>query len=154
MLLLSACASDLSGAVIINETAVPPVPTLDAARVAQGKVLYQQHCAACHGAQLEGAQDWKKSLPDGSLPSPPHDNSGHTWHHSDALLLFILANGGDIQQNSKMPAFQDKLTEAEMAAILDFIKSHWGKDEREFQWWMTAMGNDKMFLEQRRTPAP
>jgi len=52
--------------VVINSTAVPPVPTPDPDRVARGAVLYAQHCAACHGANLEGAPDWKKRLLDGS----------------------------------------------------------------------------------------
>ncbi len=124
--------------VVINNTAVPPVPTLNPDRVAQGAALYMQNCARCHGANLEGAPDWKRSLPDGSLPPPPHDSSGHTWHHPDSLLLSIIANGGNPAFNSKMPAFKDKLSEEDMAAILEFIKSKWGKDEGEFQWWMTA----------------
>lgn len=124
--------------VVINETAVPPVPTLNATAVAQGKSLYAQHCAKCHGANLEGAPDWKRPLPDGSLPPPPHDSNGHTWHHSDALLLSIILNGGDPAYNSKMPAFKDELTEGNARAILEFFKSRWGQDEREFQWWVTA----------------
>ena len=77
-------------------------------------------------------------MPDGSLPPPPHDSSGHTWHHPDALLLSIIASGGDPATKSKMPAFKDKLTQDEMTAILEFIKSRWGEGERGFQWWMTA----------------
>ena len=124
--------------VVINNTAVPPVPTLNPDWVALGATLYANNCAKCHGANLEGAPDWKKPLPDGSLPPPPHDRFGHTWHHPDSLLLNIITNGGDPAYNSKMPAFKDKLSEEEVMAILEFIKSKWGKDEREFQWWMTA----------------
>ncbi len=59
--------------VTINNTTVPPAPALDSARVAQGAALYAQYCAECHGANLEGAVDWKQRQPDGSLPPPPHD---------------------------------------------------------------------------------
>lgn len=124
--------------VVINGTAVPPVPTLNPEWVTQGAPVYAQECASCHGANLEGAPDWKTSLPDGSLPPPPHDNSGHTWHHSDSLLLAIIADGGDPAFNSKMPAFGDKLTDLERRVVLEFIKSKWGDNEREFHWWMTA----------------
>lgn len=124
--------------VVINETAVPPIPTLNSEWVTQGAAAYSQQCAACHGVNLEGAPDWKQSLPDGTFPPPPHDASGHTWHHPDSLLLTIIAEGGDPAYNSKMPAFRDKLTEKEQRAVLEFIKSKWGADEREFQWWMTA----------------
>lgn len=122
---------------VINGTAAPPLPTLDPDRVAQGAVLYAQNCAQCHGANLEGAPDWKRSLPDGSFPPPPHDSSGHTWHHPDGLLLEIMAEGGDPAYNSHMPGFQDKLTSDELSAVLEFLKSRWGQEEREFQWWIT-----------------
>lgn len=124
--------------VVINQTAVPPLPALNPEKVSQGEILYAQSCAKCHGANLEGAANWKQSLPDGSLPPPPHDNSGHTWHHSDEELISIIENGGDPAYNSKMPPFKDQLNREETAAILEFIKSKWGVEEREYQWWMTA----------------
>ena len=31
--------------------------------------------------------------PDGRLPAPPHDESGHTWHHPDAQLFAITKYG-------------------------------------------------------------
>lgn len=127
--------------VVINQTAVPPLPTLDREYAAQGEILYARYCAKCHGVNLEGAPNWKQPLPDGSLPPPPHDSSGHTWHHSDELLISITENGGDPAYNSKMPAFKDQLSRGEIAAILEFIKSKWGREEREYQWWITARPN-------------
>jgi len=135
---LSLAVPRLDRPVVINGTAVPPIPVLNADRVTQGKALYAQYCASCHGANLEGVANWKKALPDGSLPPPPHDSSGHTWHHSDALLLRIIADGDDPAFNSKMPAFKGKLTVDQMRLILDFIKTRWDKDKRELQWWLTA----------------
>ena len=155
-LLLRQPASRTGEPVVVNQTAVPPVPTLDAERVSRGASLYAENCASCHGANLEGAPNWKQTLADGSFPPPPHDSSGHTWHHSDALLLSIMAKGGDPAYNSRMPAFEDKLTQEERSAILEFFKSRWGKDEREFQWWMTATGSDTTLLnrEDNQTEAP
>ena len=128
-------------AVVINQTAVPPLPTLNPENVSQGEILYAQYCAKCHGADLEGSPNWKKRLPDGSLPPPPHDSSGHTWHHSDELLINITENGGDPADNSKMTPFKDQLSREEVVAILEFIKSKWGREEREYQWWITARPN-------------
>ena len=143
--LIAASALELDGRkstdnapVVINGTEVPPVPGLDTQRVAQGEQLYQQYCANCHGANLEGALDWKKRLADGSLPPPPHDNTGHTWHHPDKLLVSIILDGGEKAYDGTMPAFGERLTREESEIILDFFKSRWGKDEREYQWWMTA----------------
>jgi len=141
--LLASCASQGDDKpVVINQTAVPPLPTLEAARVERGAELYAQYCAECHGANLEGALDWKRPLADGSYPPPPHDDSGHTWHHPDELLLKIIAQGGNPAGNSKMPAFGDDLTQDEIASVLDFIKSRWGTEARQFQWWITATSTE------------
>lgn len=137
-LLLFQRTSSTGKPVVINGTAAPPVPVLDPDRVAHGESLYTQSCTRCHGANLEGAPDWKRRLPDGSLPPPPHDSSGHTWHHPDSLLVSIIANGGDPADNSKMPAYKEKFHDDQIMAILEFMKSKWGSQEREFQWWITA----------------
>ena len=47
--------------------------------VALGKRIYAEHCASCHGANLEGQPNWRIRKPDGRMPAPPHDSSGHTW---------------------------------------------------------------------------
>ena len=133
--------ASMNRVVIINQTAVPPLPTFNPENVAQGEILYAQYCAKCHGANLEGAPNWKQRLPDGSLPPPPHDSAGHTWHHSDEVLIRITENGGDRADNSKMTAFKDQLRREEVVAILEFIKSKWGREEREYQWWITARQN-------------
>ncbi|MFO7634361.1 MAG: cytochrome c [Caldilinea sp.] len=129
--------------VVINGTAVPPLPTLNPAAVAEGEKLYSHYCASCHGANLEGAPDWKVRLPDGSLPPPPQDSSGHTWHHADSLLLTIIRDGGAPTTNSKMPAFGDRLSDDEIWAILTFFKSRWSEEERKFQWWVTVAGGEQ-----------
>lgn len=130
--LLSWSQISLNSQIVINGTAVPPVPTLSTERVARGAALYAQNFTSCHRAKLESVSNWKRSLPDSSYPPPPHASSGHTWHHADMLLLRIIADGGDPAFNSKMPAFKDEFTVHQMRLILDFIKSKWDKDSREF----------------------
>ena len=103
----------------------------DAALVAQGKGIYTTHCAACHGINLEGQPEWRKRLPNGRLPAPPHDGSGHTWHHPDAVLVDIVKNGlvpgrtAPDGYQSDMPAYAQVLSDAEVAAVLAYIKSSW-----------------------------
>ncbi len=121
--------------IIINGTVVAPVPTLDPARVALGEQVYAQYCATCHGADLEGSPNWRQPYPDGSYPPPPQDSSGHSWHHPDDLLLEIIAGGGDPTIGGTMPGFAEALSREEMEAVLAFIKSRWGPEERAFQWW-------------------
>ncbi|MPZ46569.1 MAG: c-type cytochrome [Betaproteobacteria bacterium] len=71
----------------------PRADPRNAATVLLGEKLYQQHCAACHGAKLEGQPNWRERLPNGKLPARPHDESGHTWHHPDEVLFAITRNG-------------------------------------------------------------
>ncbi len=129
--------------IVINGIAAPPIPTLVPEQITLGQTVYAKSCAACHGVNLEGKPNWQVPLSDGSLPPPPHDSTGHTWHHPDELLIDIIANGGDPKYNSQMPAFKDQLTSEQVAAVLEFIKSRWGRDEREYQWWMTAVGSQQ-----------
>ena len=101
-----------------------------------GKELYAETCSSCHGANLEGQPDWKRRLDNGRMPAPPHDASGHTWHHPDQDLLVIVRDGlGAIVPGYErdMPAFGSTLTDEDIGAILAFIKSTWPEREREFQ---------------------
>ena len=110
----------------------------DPAQLAVGEKLYAQHCAACHGANLEGQPDWKKRLPNGRLPAPPHDDSGHTWHHPDAVLFGITKHGlvppyAPRGYESDMPAFGGTLSDDEMRAVLAFIESRWSERVRKLR---------------------
>lgn len=136
---LAACTAALpENAVVIQETAVPPVPTLDSSSVARGSALYAEFCASCHGAELEGEPNWQSPGPDGAYPAPPHDSTGHTWHHPDEQLAAVIVEGGNPALGAKMPAFADKLSSADIEDVLAYIKSFWGAEEREFQWWISA----------------
>lgn len=123
------------------EPTLPPLPALRADLVAEGQPLYAQYCASCHGANLEGQPNWKQPLPSGKYPAPPHDDSGHTWHHPDALLLSIIHDGGNGSGGtipSDMPAFKDQLSQRQMEAVLEYIKSRWSLQQRTYQWQMTV----------------
>lgn len=107
-----------------------------AARIALGRGLYATHCASCHGADLQGEPDWQSPKPDGRMPAPPHDDTGHSWHHSDAELFRITKFGMAAVvpgYESAMPAFGDVLSDREIVAILAFIKSTWPERERRYQ---------------------
>jgi len=108
-----------------------------AERVALGARLYAQHCASCHGAELEGQPNWRNPLPDGRYPAPPHDATGHTWHHDDDFLFRVTKYGGQVATPrgalSGMPAFADTLTDVEIKSILAFIKSRWPVEIRRRQ---------------------
>ena len=109
----------------------------DAALVAQGRLVYSQNCASCHGATLEGQPNWKDELPEGGRPAPPHDVTGHTWHHADALLFTIVKTGPAASPLPgyiyRMPAFSGTLRDAEIWAVLAYIKSTWPPETQAAQ---------------------
>jgi mono/diheme cytochrome c family protein len=101
----------------------------DAKLVARGELIYRQHCAACHGAALEGQPEWKSRNERGRLPAPPHDETGHTWHHDDEVLFEVTKYGlgkhAPPGYQSDMPAFGGQLSDDEIIAVLAYIKSRW-----------------------------
>ena len=109
----------------------------DPATVALGQRVYAAHCARCHGVRGEGQPRWREQGPDGLLPAPPHDASGHTWHHPDDVLFRIVREGTAAVvgggYESDMPGFADVLSDADIRAVLDYIKSTWPERERRYQ---------------------
>ncbi|UDM54016.1 cytochrome c [Cupriavidus sp. MP-37] len=107
------------------------IDATDPEKVALGRRIYAQQCAACHGANLEGQANWRERLPNGRMPAPPHDASGHTWHHPDAVLFAITKNGlvpgvtAPAGYASDMPAFGQSLSDEDIVAVLAYIKSTW-----------------------------
>ena len=97
--------------------------------VSRGSTIYAQSCASCHGQNLEGQPNWQVRKADGTLPAPPHDETGHTWHHGDDYLFEVTkwgteaVVGGDYK--SEMLGFADELDDADIWAVLAYIKSRW-----------------------------
>ena len=132
--ILAATVLFLVGAIVVafhKEDERSPADPDDARQVARGNAVYQLHCAACHGAQLEGQPRWQEKLPSGRMPAPPHDASGHTWHHPDAVLFGITKYGlvpgkyAPPGYQSDMPGFGQMLFDDEIWDVLAYIKSHW-----------------------------
>ncbi|MGR3496618.1 c-type cytochrome [Citreimonas sp.] len=132
-------AGIIAGAALLWVSVVPTGGDAapDAQVLAQGQAIYVAQCAACHGADLEGQPDWRTRLPSGRLPAPPHDASGHTWHHSDDVLFRIVHDGtAAVVGNgyeSDMPGFGEILEDEDIRAVLAYIKSTWPERERAHQ---------------------
>jgi mono/diheme cytochrome c family protein len=126
---------------------MPKIDPEDAAQAALGHAVYAAQCARCHGNILEGQPNWRERQANGRLPAPPHDASGHTWHHPDLTLFDITKNGvgpyAPAGYKTDMPAFRRVLTDEQIAAVLAYIKSTWPADVRRRQARINAQGTDR-----------
>jgi mono/diheme cytochrome c family protein len=136
----------LAGALVLagcDPSAPPPAPSTSAAApaaappvvnrgyqpatVVRGAKLFQEHCAACHGANAEGAATWHRPGPDGKYPAPPLNGSAHDWHHPKAALMRTIRDG-TAQLGGNMPAWRDKLSDDEIEAIIAWFQSLWPEE--------------------------
>lgn len=105
--------------------------------LSQGRALYEQYCASCHGQEGQGQPDWNQKNDRGELPAPPHDPEGHTWKHSDRMLYNIVAEGWRDPWNETdrktMPAFKDILTPTEIRSVIEYLKTMWTPEQRQHQ---------------------
>lgn len=138
--LLAGAVAFLVGAIIIAERNAPAaIDPADKTLVAAGKRIYDTQCSACHGAKLEGLPNWRERLPSGRMPAPPHDASGHTWHHPDAVLFGIVKEGlvpgkfAPPGYESDMPAFGTTLSDDDIRAVLAYVKSTWPQQQLAYQ---------------------
>ncbi|MCK9509806.1 MAG: c-type cytochrome [Pigmentiphaga sp.] len=104
--------------------------------LARGQAVYMAQCASCHGDQLQGQPAWRERRADGRLPAPPHDASGHTWHHPDAQLFAMIKYGigpvaGIADYPSDMPAYEGILSDQDITAVVAWIKSQWPAEIRQ-----------------------
>ena len=130
MAAVAGCDSDRPGTVRLRAD--------DAQVLARGQKVYAAHCAACHGARLEGQPNWRLRNAEGLLPAPPHDATGHTWHHADEVLFritkFGVARAANLKDyRSAMPAYEGVLSDEEIVAVLSFIKASWPERQRKAQ---------------------
>ncbi|MEP1197893.1 c-type cytochrome [Tateyamaria sp.] len=132
VLIIAACCI-ATGAIADHE--------LDDRDLTNGQTLYSEQCASCHGANLEGQPDWRTPDENGVLPAPPHDETGHTWHHDNQLLFEYTRLGGEEALAARgvtgfasgMPGFGDALTDDDIWDILAYIRSAWPDRVQQIQ---------------------
>lgn len=127
----------IATSVLARERPAAGTDVANAALVALGREVYAANCASCHGGNLEGQPNWQQPNPDGSMPAPPHDVTGHTWHHNDESLFATTKYGGAATtpagRPNAMPAFGETLSDREIWAVLSFIKSTWPPEVQQRQ---------------------
>ncbi len=118
-------------------SASEPRSTSKSAEANAGRAIYEQSCASCHGARGEGAPRWQRPDRNGEMPAPPHDSTGHTWKHSDAMLFRLVKRGWrdpfNKTQRLTMPAFGGQLSREQTIAVIAYLKTQWKPAQRRFQ---------------------
>jgi S-disulfanyl-L-cysteine oxidoreductase SoxD len=101
----------------------------DSAMVMLGKKIYMGHCASCHGRNLQGQPLWQLIDEYVGRRSPAHDETGHTWKHSDEDIFHMIKYGRfpsmPAEIVSFMPAFDAVLSDLEILSVAAFIKARW-----------------------------
>ena len=92
------------------------------AQVAQGQAIFQENCASCHGVNAESI-----AASGDTKAAPALDGTAHAWHHSNEQLKKTISMGS-IQLGGTMPAFSDKLAEADIDNVIAFFQSKWPEE--------------------------
>ncbi|TCO74457.1 cytochrome c oxidase cbb3-type subunit 3 [Chromatocurvus halotolerans] len=74
----------------------------------QGKMLYAQHCASCHGADGQG------------ITAPSLGDPALLANAPDAFLKYAIVNGRD---GTPMASFSDQLKDGEINSVVAFLRS-------------------------------
>lgn len=102
------------------------------AQTGLGHTLYDQHCAYCHGKDLGGQPGWDGSFPNGKRPALPLDGRGPIARLSDRDLFDLVKFGGQpfspAGYVNQMPGYTGQLADADIWAILAYLKSRWSPE--------------------------
>jgi mono/diheme cytochrome c family protein len=97
-----------------RSAAIEPPALDDAALVARGFPLYQDHCAPCHGAPGVAPAAFGK----GMNPLPPNlVETGREWPARD--IYWVVENG---IRMTGMPAWKFRFSEEELWAVTAFVQ--------------------------------
>jgi mono/diheme cytochrome c family protein len=137
LVLLSACSKGR-----VQSPAVPAVEDQSAASsqksavfdvdaVNRGAVLYQSHCAQCHGPQAQGHPDWKRGREEGFAAAPPLNGTGTDWQLSKRQMINIIRNGRKLNGVPVMPAWKGRVKDGQIEDIITWFQATWPADVYE-----------------------
>ena len=89
--------------------------------IAEAKSLYNTNCARCHGP--EGAADGPDSDKLGAWVPSFQSPEFHQWRSDDEILVAIREGGAAVGQSPAMPPWKSILSEAEIVALKDYVRS-------------------------------
>lgn len=98
-----------------------PVPVVDAAKIAEGRALYEQRCVSCHG--LGGKGDGPAAA---YLNPKPRDHTSISWHEvaTDARIAQVIGEGGaSLGKSPLMPPQPDLKNTARLQSLVQYVRS-------------------------------
>jgi hypothetical protein len=84
-------------------------------------LIAANNCAAISSEIMQGEKVYQKYCQGGT---------GHTWHHP-TVFLFQQIKNRKVNKASPMPPFSGILSDAEINAVIAYIKSLWPEDIRK-----------------------
>lgn len=103
-------------------------------QVTQGQQIFERRCAKCHGENAQGEPDWRKANEDGTYPPPPLNGNAYAWHHTLDQLRSQIEAGSDVADGD-MPSFKNKLSDADIDAVIAYFQSKW--NDHTYEVWLT-----------------
>lgn len=100
---------------IVSSPAAAPVTSTD------GRQLYAQWCAGCHGVTGNGDGPNAKRLP--VAPAKHSDATAMRARSDDALFDTIEAGGAIMNRSHRMPAFGGSLNTVQIRALVGYIRT-------------------------------
>ena len=96
--------------------------------VAQARSLFNVNCARCHGPGGQGDGPDSKEL--GAHVPNFTDPNFQKWR-SDAEIIAVIKGGGQaVGQSPMMPPWEGVLTDAEMVAVKDYVRSFGSRTQK------------------------
>lgn len=84
--------------------------------VAQGKAIFLNHCALCHGPEGHGDGPGAAGL----VPKPANLTEAHVDEHTDGEMFWWVSHG---IPGTAMPAWEEQLSETERWQVIHFVRS-------------------------------
>jgi len=115
-----ACGTPPTNTTTSNSNSATPAPAATTAstpkdELASGRALYEQNCAACHKEDGTGG----KMTIEGKTINPDDLTSDKIKKFTDEKISGYIMNG---VVDEGMPAFKDKLTEAQIREVVGYVR--------------------------------
>jgi mono/diheme cytochrome c family protein len=90
--------------------------------IARGQVLYEVHCALCHGKQGKADGPIATEL----ARKPPDLSAGSTVALSDGDIFLVITNGIQVPVSTQggMPALRENLSVADRWDVVNYVRSY------------------------------